>query len=278
MTYSSSAQGNTEHSLSKVVNILSLKKMKQQNEKFVAVALYDAPMAAMAKRCGVEVVLVGDSLGMTVLGFDSTVPVTMEHMIYHVEAVRRGNDKSFIMGDLPFMTYATPEQAMINAARIMQAGAHMVKLEGGEWLVDTISKLNDRGIPVCAHIGLTPQSVHKFGGFRVQGRDEQSARKLLHDAKVLERAGADLLLLECVPNDLAKTITEEVNIPTIGIGAGKNTDAQVLVINDILGLTPTPPKFSKNFLVETLDIPAALTKYVVDVKSGEFPSQENTFI
>ncbi len=263
--------------LNKKVSILTLRKLKEENEKFVTVALYDAPMAAMAKRSGIEVVLVGDSLGMTVLGFDSTIPVTMEHMIYHVEAVSRGNDKSLIMGDLPFMSYATPELAIQNATRIMQAGAHVIKLEGGEWLCDTISRLVDRGIPVCAHIGLTPQSVNKFGGFRVQGRDEKSARKLIHDAKLLERAGADLLLLECVPASLAKTITEEIQIPTIGIGAGTDTDAQVLVINDILGLTPKPPKFSKNFLVETQDIPAALAKYVQDVKHGEFPAKEHIF-
>jgi 3-methyl-2-oxobutanoate hydroxymethyltransferase len=159
----------------------------------------------------------------------------------------------------------------------MQAGAHMVKIEGGEWLCDTVSKLSDRGIPVCAHIGLTPQSVNKFGGFRVQGRDEKRARQLIHDAKLLERAGADILLMECVPSELAKTITETLAIPTIGIGAGPDTDAQVLVINDILGLTAQPPKFSKNFLVESKDIPAAMQKYVMDVKSGIFPAKEHTF-
>ncbi len=259
------------------VTILTLKKMQEAGEKFTTVALYDAPMAAMADQCGVDVLLVGDSLGMTVLGFDSTLPVTMEHMIYHVEAVSRGSRRCLIMGDLPFMTYATPELAMQNATRIMQAGAHMVKIEGGEWLCETVSKLSDRGIPVCAHIGLTPQSVNKFGGFRVQGRDERSARKLLHDAKLLERAGADLLLLECVPDSLAEAITDELSIPTIGIGAGRATDAQVLVVNDILGLTPKPPKFSKNFLVETLDIPAALKKYVEDVKSGVFPADDHIF-
>ncbi len=277
MTYAKVSTSKSDDGLKKKISILTLRKMKEQGEKFVTVALYDAPMAAMAEQSGVEVVLVGDSLGMTVLGFDSTIPVTMEHMIYHVEAVSRGNNKSLIMGDLPFMAYATTEQAMTNAARIMQAGAHMVKLEGGEWLCDTVNRLADRGIPVCAHIGLTPQSVNKLGGFRVQGRDEKSSRRLIHDAKLLERAGADLLVLECVPADLAKAITNELTIPTIGIGAGTYTDAQVLVINDILGLTPTPPKFSKNFLIETDDIPSALKKYVSDVKSLTFPADKHIF-
>ncbi len=266
-----------ESALAKPVSILTLRKMKESGEKFVTVALYDAPMAAMAQKTGVQVLLVGDSLGMTVLGYDSTIPVTMEQMIYHVEAVNRGNDKSFIMGDLPFMTYATPEQALENAARIMRAGANMVKIEGGEWLAETVRMLTERGIPVCAHLGLTPQSVNIFGGFRVQGKNDEQANKILSDAKILDEAGADLLVLECVPVALAKKITESVSMPTIGIGAGKDTDAQVLVINDILGLTPQPPKFSKNFLIEAGDIPNALLKYADDVKKGLFPSDEHTF-
>lgn len=269
--------GNTTKTLDKPISILTLKKMQESGEKFVTVALYDAPMAAMAQKSGVEVVLVGDSLGMTVLGYDSTIPVTMEQMIYHIEAVARGNKKSLIMGDLPFMTYATPESALENAARVMRAGAHMIKIEGGLWLTDTVSMLSDRGIPVCSHIGLTPQSVNKFGGFRVQGRTKDQAEKLMNEAIELEKAGADILLLECVPESLASDITQTLNIPTIGIGAGKYTDAQVLVINDILGLTPQPPKFSKNFLVETQDIPSALEKYVRDVKAGIFPGEDNIF-
>ncbi|GAA5317103.1 MAG: 3-methyl-2-oxobutanoate hydroxymethyltransferase [Candidatus Pelagadaptatus aseana] len=268
----------TTGGLTKAITTLTLRKMKQEGIKFATVALYDAPMAAMAKKTGVEVLLVGDSLGMTVLGYDSTVPVTMEQMIYHVEAVKRGNDKSLIMGDMPFMTYATPEQALTNATRIMQAGAHMVKLEGGAWLVDTVQMLSDRGIPVCAHLGLTPQSVNKLGGFRVQGRDDAKANEILEDAMALDAAGADLLVLECVPSTLAKKITDAVSMPTIGIGAGTETDAQVLVINDILGLTEQPPKFSKNFLVEAKDIPGALEKYVNDVKTGVFPDAEHIFL
>ena len=263
--------------LQKRVTIKTVQAMKTRAEKFVTVSLYDAPMAGMAQKCGVEVVLVGDSLGMTVLGYDSTIPVTMEQMIYHVEAVSRGNSKSLIIADLPFMTYATPEQAMLNATRVMQAGAHVVKIEGGEWLAPTIKMLSERGIPVCAHIGLTPQSVNKFGGFRVQGRDEKQANAILKDAKMLEDAGADAIVLECIPTGLAKRITETLSIPTIGIGAGRDTDAQVLVINDILGLTETPPKFSKNFLSETTGIRGALQKYVNDVKSGMFPGDDNIF-
>ena len=263
--------------LTRSVTINTIKKLKASGEKTTCVALYDAPMAAMAQRCGVEMVLVGDSLGMTVLGYDSTVPVTMEHMIYHVEAVKRGNQHSLILGDMPFMTYATIDDAMKNATRIMQAGAHMVKLEGGAWLADTVKQLTDRGIPVCAHIGLTPQSVNKFGGFRVQGRTPEQAETILEDAKQLEQAGADLVVLECVPPALADAITQALSITTIGIGASANTDAQVLVINDILGLTEQPPKFSKNFLLEAPDIPGALAKYVSDVKSGAFPSDEHLF-
>lgn len=264
--------------LTKPITTLTLRKMKEEGVKFATVALYDAPMAAMAQKCGVEVVLIGDSLGMTVLGYDSTIPVTMEQMIYHVEAVKRGNNKSLIMGDLPFMTYATPDQAMVNATRIMQAGAQMVKIEGGEWLAPTVQMLSDRGVPVCAHLGLTPQSVNKLGGFRVQGRSDAQAEQILADAKALDDAGADLLVLECVPSALAKRITETVSMPTIGIGAGTDTDAQVLVINDILGLTEQPPKFSKNFLIEAGDIPSAMSKYVNDVKTGVFPSKEHIFL
>lgn len=274
MTYSNTQKLSA---LEKKVTINTLKKMKASQEKFVCVALYDAPMAAMAEQSGVEVLLVGDSLGMTVLGFDSTLPVTMEHMIYHVEAVSRGSTNALIMGDMPFMSYANPNQAIDNAARLMRAGAHIVKLEGGEWLSDTINRLSERGIPSCAHIGLTPQSVNKFGGFHVQGRNDKDARQLIHDAKLLERAGADLLLLECVPDSLAQAISQALHIPTIGIGAGKSTSAQVLVINDILGLTPKPPKFSKNFLCETADIPSALKKYTDDVKGNTFPENEHIF-
>ena len=276
MVYAS--EPSASNALEKPFTVSSLKKRKANKQPFVTVALYDAPMAAMAQSTGVEVLLVGDSLGMTVLGFDSTIPVTMEHMLYHVEAVKRGSNKCLIMADLPFMTYATPEQAMENATRLMQAGAHMVKLEGGEWLAPTVKMLTQRGIPVCAHIGLTPQSVNKFGGFRVQGRSDEQAQQILRDAQLLDEAGADALVMECIPSALAKEITASVSMSTIGIGAGRDTDAQVLVVNDILGLTPQPPKFSKNFLLETKDIAGALIKYREDVYQGIFPGDENIFI
>lgn len=273
MVYSS----QPESGLAKKVTIQTLKNLKQQREKFVTVALYDAPMAAMAERCGIEVVLVGDSLGMTVLGYDSTIPVTMEQMIYHIEAVARGNRRSLIISDLPFMTYATPEQAMVNATRVMQAGAQMVKIEGGRWLAPIVTMLSERGIPVCAHIGLTPQSVYKLGGFRVQGRTPESAAILREDALILEGAGADIVLLEGVPAELASQITTSLHVPSIGIGAGRDTDAQVLVINDILGLTERPPKFAKNFLKETGGIQGALQRYTQEVKAGLFPADEHIF-
>lgn len=263
--------------LEKPVTIHKLRQMKADGEKFTSVALYDAPTAGAAQRAGVETVLIGDSLGMAMLGYDSTVPVTMEEMIHHIGAVARGNRKSLIMGDLPFMTYATPEQALTNAARIMQAGAHMVKIEGGTWLAETVKMLSERGIPVCAHLGLTPQSVHKFGGYRIQGRSDEQAGQILDDAAVLDEAGADLLVLECVPSRLAKRITDTVSMPTIGIGAGSDTDGQVLVITDLLGLTEKPPKFSKNFLRETGDIHGALRQYAEEVKNGQFPTAEHSF-
>ncbi len=264
-------------SLEKRITVSTLNKIKQRGEKFATIALYDAAMARIAQKCGCEIVLVGDSLGMTVQGHESTLPVTLEQMAYHVAAVCRGNQKSLIVADLPFMTYATPDQALFSAAQLTQAGAHVIKLEGGEWLCETVHMLGERGIPVCAHLGLTPQSVNKFGGYMVQGRDKNQANQILKDAKALQEAGAELLVLECVPSELAKAVTQRLTIPTIGIGAGDQTDAQVLVINDLLGLTDKPPKFSKNFLLETNDIASAVLKFVTDVKAGHFPEPQHAF-
>lgn len=263
--------------LVKPITLQSLNKMKSAGEKFTTVALYDASIARAAEQAGVEVVLIGDSLGMVVQGHGSTLPVTVEQICYHVAAVARGNQKSLIMSDLPFMSYATPEQALKNCGLVMQAGAHIVKLEGGQWLCDTVTQLVRNGVPVCSHLGLTPQSVNVFGGYRVQGRDEAAAEKMLQDALALEAAGASIMLLECVPHDLAERITKALHIPVIGIGAGNKTDAQVLVITDMLGLTPQPPKFSKNFLAATNSITSALAQYVSDVKSQVFPGDEHTF-
>jgi 3-methyl-2-oxobutanoate hydroxymethyltransferase len=263
--------------LSKAVTLHTLRKLKAEGKKSSCIALYDAPMATLAEKNGVEIVLVGDSLGMTVQGYDSTLPVTIDDMAYHTAAVKRGNQKSLIIADMPFMTYSSPEQAAANAGLLMQAGAHMVKLEGGDWLCETVSLLNNCGIPVCAHLGLTPQSVHKLGGYRVQGREQQQAETIINDARALADAGADLVVLECVPAELGKKITEQVDIITIGIGAGADTDSQVLVVNDLLGITASPPKFSKNFLEGNNSIGDAIGQFVAEVKSGEFPKEEHTF-
>jgi 3-methyl-2-oxobutanoate hydroxymethyltransferase len=255
----------------------TLRQYKKNQQRFSCISLYDAQTAAIAAQQDIDTVLVGDSLGMSIQGHSSTLPVTMEHMMYHTAAVARGNDFSLIIADMPFMSYSSPQQALENAALLMQAGAHMVKLEGGAWLQETVAQLTERGIPVCAHLGLTPQSVNKLGGYKVQGRDDQQASIILQDAQILETAGADLLVLECVPTALAKRITESLNIPTIGIGAGKYTDAQVLVVNDLIGLTEKPPKFSKNFLSEAGSIPAAFKAFDDQVKNHAFPEDTHSF-
>ena len=242
------------------------------------VTAYDATFSHLASSADIDVILVGDSLGMVFQGQDSTVPVTLEHMCYHTDAVKKGNQGALIMSDLPFMSYATPEQAIESSALLMQAGAEMVKLEGGAWLVDTVAMLSERGIPVCAHLGLTPQYVHKFGGYKVQGRDDAAAKQMIEDAQAMEAAGADVLLLECVPSELAKTLTESVNIPVIGIGAGSDTDGQVLVCYDMLGMNPGHiPKFVKNYMIEGRTIQQAFEAYAQEVKSGAFPGPEHGF-
>jgi 3-methyl-2-oxobutanoate hydroxymethyltransferase len=262
----------------RTITINTLQSMKQDSEKFAVLAAYDATFAHFISEAEVEVILVGDSLGMVIQGHDTTLPVTVEQIAYHTAAVKRGAKRSFIIADMPFMSYGDSDTALKNAATLMQAGAQMVKLEGGEWLAETFHKMSERGIPTCAHLGLTPQSVNKFGGYKVQGRDADHAQQILNDAHTLEQAGADLLVLECVPTALAAEITRTLTIPVIGIGAGPNTDAQVLVLYDMLGLTPTrAPKFTKNFLRDNEDIPAALRAYVEEVKSGAFPSEEHSF-
>ncbi|MCP5326647.1 MAG: 3-methyl-2-oxobutanoate hydroxymethyltransferase [Oceanospirillaceae bacterium] len=260
------------------ITINSLHAAKQKGEKFTVLTAYDATFAHLASAAGVEVLLVGDSLGMVLQGKDSTVPVTLDEMCYHTAAVARGNQGSLIMADMPFMSYATPQQAMASAAALMQAGAHMVKLEGGAWLVDTVAMLTERGIPVCAHLGLTPQYVHKFGGYKVQGRDNAAAEQMLADAKAMQAAGADLLLLECVPSALAARVTAAVQTPVIGIGAGNATDAQVLVCYDMLGMNPGRiPKFVKNYMTGAQGISDAIGRYVAEVKAGTFPGPEHGF-
>ena len=260
------------------VTVNTLKEMKQAGEKFTCLTSYDATFAQLVSSAGVEAILIGDSLGMVLQGNDSTLPVTVEDMAYHTQCVANGNQGALLMADMPFMSYATPEQAMENAAILMQSGAHLVKLEGGDWLVETTRLLSERGIPTCLHLGLTPQTVNKMGGYKVQGRQDQQAEKMITDAVALAEAGADIILLECVPNELANKITEAVDVPVIGIGAGNGTDGQVLVIHDMLGATTGHrPKFVKNFLEGNNSIQAAIENYITDVKSGAFPSEEHTF-
>ncbi|TNH44224.1 3-methyl-2-oxobutanoate hydroxymethyltransferase [Photorhabdus luminescens] len=261
----------------KPITMTDLNQLKKEKRKFATITAYDASFAHLFAEQGIDVMLVGDSLGMTVQGADTTIPVTVEDTVYHTRCVRAGAPYTFIIADMPFMSYATPEQSCENAAKLMRAGANMVKLEGGSWLYDTISMLTERSVPVCAHLGLTPQSVHILGGYRVQGRDEVSANQLIKDAITLEKAGIQLLVLECVPVDLAKRITDELQIPVIGIGAGNVTDGQVLVMHDVLGITVSPPKFVKNFLEEAGNIRAAIRLYKEQVESGIYPGKEHSF-
>lgn len=260
-----------------MITIKTLNEKKKSGEKFPVITAYDASFSRLANNAGIDVILVGDSLGNVIQGHDSTIPTTINDMVYHTQAVRRGSENTFIITDLPFMTFSHEHQALDNSAMLMRAGANMVKLEGGSWLNTTVRMLCERGIPVCGHLGLTPQSVHKISGNKVQGRTKQSANQIFEDALNLEKAGIDLLVLECVPAKLAQKITQKVQIPVIGIGAGVDTDGQVLVIYDILGLSPRMPSFSKNFLNGTGDIESALKLYSEQVRSKEFPAKEHTF-
>ncbi|MET1254511.1 3-methyl-2-oxobutanoate hydroxymethyltransferase [Aliikangiella maris] len=258
----------------------SLLKLKQRNEPITVLTAYDATFAKLVSQQGVEVILVGDSLGMVMQGHTTTVPVNIEEMVYHTQCVSRGNQGALIVSDFSFMSYATPEQTYTNAQRLMQAGANMVKLEGGEWLLDTIRGLTERGIPVCAHLGLTPQSVDILGGYKIQGRDEETAEKIYQDAIALQAAGAKLLVLECIPQLLSEKISKALTIPTIGIGAGKQTDGQVLVLQDMLGMdTSFSPAFVRNFMLDPSvnSIADAIKCYVNEVKQGNFPASEHCF-
>ena len=260
------------------ITTATLKKMKQQGEKITTITAYDASFAKIFDQAGIHAILIGDSLGMVLQGHDDTLPVNIDDMAYHTQCVKRGVENTLIIADMPFMSFATPEQAFTNAATLMQAGASIVKIEGGQWLASTIKGLVERGIPVCAHLGLTPQSVNVFGGFKVQGRDNDKALEMIEHAKALEAAGAQLLVLECIPNDLGKAITEAISIPTIGIGAGKDTDGQILVMHDALGISCSyMPKFSRNFLVDTGDIKKAVELYIDEVSQGNFPGPEHIF-
>lgn len=261
----------------KAVTIRTLREMKRTRRRFCCVTAYDASFARVAAEAGIETLLVGDSLGMVLQGHASTVPVSLEEMCYHTRCVSRGAGASLIIADMPFMSYATVEDSLRNAAALMQAGAHVVKLEGGGWLAETVRRLDERGIPVCSHLGLTPQSVNSFGGFVVQGRDPAAAQRIADDARTLADAGAALLVIECVPRGLAADITAELDIPVIGIGAGAGTDAQVLVMHDMLGLNPRPPRFVRNFMSEGADIAGAFAAYAAAVRDGSFPQPEHGF-
>ncbi len=260
------------------VTTQSLKSKKLEGQKFSCVTAYDATFAGIACAAGIDVLLVGDSLGMVLQGQDSTLPVSMNDMVYHTRCVKNGTQGALIMADMPFMSNNTVASTLDNAGRLMQAGAHIVKLEGGEWLAESIEALSDRGIPVCAHLGLTPQSVNKLGGYKVQGKEAEKANAMINAAKELEKAGADIILLECVPTSLAELVTKKVKIPVIGIGAGNVTDGQVLVMHDLLGVSGGhKPKFVKNFMAEAKSIQQAFELYDRDVKSGQFPGPEHSF-
>ena len=263
------------------VSINTLNRMKARGRKFAALTAYDALFAELISSAGVDVLLVGDSLGMVLQGHDSTLPVTLDDMVYHMRCVRRGNQGALIMADLPFMSYASEGQSLESAAELMRAGAHMVKLEGGAWLGESTRLLAERGIPVCAHMGLTPQSINRIGGYRVQGRDPSQAHTMVEEATILQDSGASVILLECVPVELGQEITERLEVPVIVIGAGPHTDGQIMVMHDMLGVTPTGirvPKFVKNFLPESTNgLKGAFEAYAEAVKSGAFPAAEHCF-
>jgi len=263
----------------KPVTITTLRELKQAKQKITCLTAYDYSFANLLDRVGLDAIMVGDSLGMTMQGHASTLPVTIDDMAYHCACVARGVSRALIIGDMPFGSYqVSPERAFENAAILMQAGAQVVKLEGGAAMAETVRFLVERGVPVCGHLGLTPQSLHQLGGYRVQGRDTETAQHLQDDAKHLQEAGASLLVLEAIPAALSKVISTELIIPTIGIGAGVDTDGQVLVLQDMLGLYPRPsPKFSINFMEGASSIEAAIKAYADAVRSRTFPGPGQSF-
>ncbi|GAB6933097.1 3-methyl-2-oxobutanoate hydroxymethyltransferase [Calditerricola satsumensis] len=262
------------------VTVSTLKALKQEKRPIVMVTAYDYPTAKLVDEAGVDVILVGDSLGMVVLGYDSTIPVTLEDMVHHTRAVARGAKRALIVADMPFLTYhGTREETLKNAGRLIQEGhAHAVKMEGGEEILPAVRACVQAGIPVMGHLGLTPQAVHQLGGYKVQGKDLASARKIVEDAKRLEEAGAFAIVLECVPEALARLVTETVSVPTIGIGAGAACDGQVLVFHDLVGFaSDLKPKFVKQYADIGRDIRAAVARYAEEVRARRFPGPEHTF-
>jgi 3-methyl-2-oxobutanoate hydroxymethyltransferase len=261
------------------VTLATLARMKADGEKIASLTCYDASFAVLLDTADVDVVLVGDSLGMVIQGYDTTVPVTMDHMVYHTAAVARGLHRPFLIADLPFMSYPSRDLALAHSVRLMQeGGAKMVKLESGGKQTEIVEFLSGHDIAVCAHLGLKPQSVHKTGGFRVQGRERETAARLLEEARQLEAAGADIVLLECIPASLGQTITEALQVPVIGIGAGAATDGQILVTYDMLDITTgRKPRFVRNFMEGAHSNLDALQRYVRAVKQGEYPAPEHAF-
>lgn len=271
-------EGAAESARSKSVTLPSLSNMKSAGEKIATLTCYDASFAALMDRCGLDMILVGDSLGNVLQGHGTTLPVTLDDIAYHTACVSRGNRTALLAADMPFGTYGTPQSAYENAVRLMRAGAQMVKLEGGEWLADTVEFLVERGIPVFAHLGLTPQSVHRLGGFKVQGKRPEDVERLKADALMLQAAGASLLLLEAIPAAVGKEVTEMLEIPTIGIGAGPECSGQVLVMHDMLGVFPgKTARFVRNFMDGQSSIEAAIRAYIEAVKDHSFPAQEHCF-
>jgi 3-methyl-2-oxobutanoate hydroxymethyltransferase len=267
------------HADSKPWTVPALADAKREGRKLVMLTAYDHSFARVLDAQGVDLVLIGDSLGMVVQGHDSTLPVTVEDIVYHTRAVARGLTRALLVSDLPFQSDATPERALQASIALLQAGAEMVKLEGAGHKLEVIRFLVERDIPVCAHLGLTPQSVLKFGGYKVQGRDEAAAARLRADAQAVADAGASLLVLECVPSALAATITASIAIPTIGIGAGPGCDGQVLVLHDFLGLDTghRRPKFVKDFLADGGSVAGAVRAYADAVRSGAFPDAAHSY-
>ncbi|EGF30469.1 3-methyl-2-oxobutanoate hydroxymethyltransferase [Oxalobacteraceae bacterium IMCC9480] len=278
MTMAGYLQENQSAGRNKPVTIHTLAALRQAGEKITMLTCYDASFSALMDRCGIDIMLVGDSLGMVSQGHDSTLPVTVADMAYHTACVARGNHTAMLMADLPFGSYATPESAYANAVLLMQAGAQIVKLEGGQWLVETVRFLSERGVPVCAHLGLTPQSVHQLGGYKVQGKSVASADQLKSDALALQAAGAAVMLFEAIPAALGKEATALLAIPTIGIGAGPDCSGQVLVMHDMLGAFPgRKARFVKNFMDGQGSIDGAVSAYIKAVKEGTFPAAEHCF-
>jgi 3-methyl-2-oxobutanoate hydroxymethyltransferase len=260
------------------VTVPRLAEMRARGEKIAMLTAYDASFAAVCDAAGVDSILIGDSLGNVLQGHATTLPVTLTDIAYHTASVARGNRNALVIADLPFGSYGTPVDAFNNAATLMRAGAQMVKLEGGEWLAETIAFLVARAVPVCAHIGLTPQSVHAFGGFKVQGKTDAGAEQVRRDALAIEQAGAQLVVLEAIPAVLATEVTQSLSIPTIGIGASVECSGQVLVLHDMLGIFPGKrPRFVKNFLEHNGSVQDAIAAYVRAVKDSAFPAPEHTF-